>query len=260
MGAFGAGLTATLTDPTVRSAFGALIEAGEVSAKWFEGALEFVGGMAELGFPCMVSTLVEAPFDYLATSMRGMRGAMIDMYRRPQKLKAAMERLRMLQLPGAIAEAQSSGNPRVALLLFRGSDGFMSLEQFEEFYWPGAKELILALVEEGLTPCAWFEGVWDQRLDYLAQLPAGKILGFFERTNLTMAKEKLGDVLCIAGGMPITLLQAGSPDAFRQKTKENIRTLGAGGGYIMACSTAMSSVPEENLQAWVDATREFGAY
>jgi hypothetical protein len=260
IGAYGAGLTAFLDDALVEGAIEALFKAAKVSSKWFQAYALFTEKLAGLGFPSISSTAAESPFDMLARSMRGMRGIMIDMYRRPEKIHAAMEKIQMLQLPDVITMAKASGNPRVTLLLFRGSDGFMSLEQFEEFYWPGTKELILALLDEELTPCVWFEGIWDQRLEYLADLPAGKILGFFERTDLSKAKEVLQDSMCIAGGMPISLLQTGTPQKIREHTQRTIETLGMGGGYIMACSTVMDCVSAEQLQAWVDATREFGVY
>jgi len=213
-----------------------------------------------LGFPSLSGSVVESPFDMLATSLRGMRGTMIDMYRQPEKLHAAMERIHELQLPEAIAMAKNSGNPRVTMLLFRGSDGFMSLEQFEEFYWPHTREQILALINEGLTPLVWFEGIWDQRLEYLADLPAGKILGFFERTDLSKARSVLQDRMCIAGGMPISLLQTSTPDAIGEHTKKAIEKLGKEGGFVMACSTAIDRVSAEKMKAWVDATKEFGVY
>jgi hypothetical protein len=260
VGAFGAGLTALLDNPAVGSGFEALLQAGKISSKWYGAYLHFTERMMGLGFPALSATLVESPFDMLATSLRGMRGTMIDMYRQPEKLHAAMEVVQQLQLPDAIATAKESGNPRVTLLLFRGSDGFMSLEQFEEFYWPGTKELIIALINEGLTPCVWFEGIWDQRLVYIAELPAGKVLGFFERTDLSEAKEALRDKMCIAGGMPISLLQTGTAEEIREHTQRSIETLGVDGGYVMACSTAMDRVSKEQMRAWVDATREFGVY
>jgi uroporphyrinogen-III decarboxylase len=260
IGGFGAGLTALLDNPAVEASFEALIEASKVSSEWFVASSLFVEKMMGLGFPSFSGSLAEAPFDMLATSMRGMRGTMIDMYRQPEKLRAAMEKILMLQLPEVLFTAKESGNPRVTLLLFRGSDGFMSLEQFEEFYWPGTKSLILTLIDEGLTPCVWFEGVWDQRLEYLAELPEGKVLGIFERTDLSKASERLQGKMCIAGGMPITLLQTGSPEEIREHTRKTIEALGKDGGYIMACSTAMVSVPEEKLEAWVEATKEFGSY
>ena len=260
IGGFGAGLTAFLDDPAVQSAFEALFKAAKISSKWYTAYALFAEKMMGLGFPGFAGSVVESPFDMLATHLRGMRGTMIDMYRQPEKLHAAMERIQELQLPEAIAMAKNSGNPRVGMLLFRGSDGFMSIEQFEEFYWPGTKEQILALIDEDLTPCVWFEGIWDQRLEYLAELPAGKILGFFERTDLSKARDVLQDRMCIAGGMPISLLQTGTPEEIREHTRVAIETLGKEGGFVMACSTAIDRVSAEKMKAWVDATKDFGAY
>lgn len=136
----------------------------------------------------------------------------------------------------------------------------MSLEQFEEFYWPGTRELIVTLVDEGLTPLVWFEGVWDQRLKYLAKLPTGKILGRFERTDLIKAQEILKNRMCIAGGMPISTLQTGTLDEIREQTQKSIKSFGEDGAYIMACSTVIDRVSQEQMRTWVDATREFGGY
>lgn len=260
IGGFGVGLTALLDNPAVEASFEALMEASKVSSEWYMAYTHFSEKMMGLGFPSLSASLAEAPFDMLATSMRGMRGTMIDMYRQPDKLQAAMEKILMLQLPEVIFAAKESGNPRVTLLLFRGSDGFMSLEQFEEFYWPGTKALILALIDEGLTPVVFFEGVWDQRLEYLTELPTGKVLGLFERTDLKKASEILRGKMCIAGGMPITLLQTGTTDEIRDHTQRTIDELGKDGGYIMTCSTAIDSVSAENMSSWINATKEFGVY
>jgi hypothetical protein len=60
--------------------------------------------------------------------------------------------------------------------------------------------------------------------------------------------------------MPISLLQTGNAEEIRDQARRSVETLGKDGGYIMASSTAMDRVSEEQLQAWVDATREFGVY
>ena len=60
------------------------------------------------------------------------------------------------------------------MALHRGADGFMSLNQFETFYWPGLKKIILALIDAGLTPFVFFEGDFTSRLEYLTELPKGK--------------------------------------------------------------------------------------
>ena len=261
LGVYCTGLTASLISPTVQETFKALFKAGEVAKEWFEEFIHFSMKLAELGFPCIHGAFSVPPFDNLSMFLRGSRGAMIDIYRRPEKVHAALEKIQMLNLPGIIGMAKASHNPRVSVFTYRGSDGFLSREQFEEFYWPGTKELILALIDECLTPVVHFEGVWDQRLEYLAELPAGKILGIFERTDLLKAKEALRGRMCFTGGMPISLIQTGTPDEIREHTKRSIETLGKDGGYIMAASTSFTDqVSAENLHAWINATKEFGVY
>jgi uroporphyrinogen-III decarboxylase len=134
----------------------------------------------------------------------------------------------------------------------------MSMKQFEKFYWPYLKQMICDLIDAGLTPMPVFEGIYEQRLDYLRELPAGKIIGHFDRSNLQMLQNKLGDVMCVAAGMPVSLLQTGTVETVRQQTKKAIEIF-EGKGLIMASSTVLDEAKPELLQAWVDATREFGA-
>lgn len=198
------------------------------------------------------------PFDIISDFMRGMRGTMIDMFQVPEKLIAAMEKIYPLILDTAVQLAQISGNNQIFIPLHRGADGFMSLGQFEKFYWPYLKQLICDLIEAGMVPLPFFEGTYEQRLDYLAQLPAGKIIGWFDRSDLKLLQEKLGEVMCVAAGMPVSLLQTGTVESVRRQTKEAIDIFGKR-GFIMAPSSVLDEAKPELLQAWVDATREFGA-
>jgi uroporphyrinogen-III decarboxylase len=213
-----------------------------------------------MGYPAFATGIALAPYDLISDMLRGMRGTMVDMYRRPDKLLAAEEKVLPLQIGGAIGQAQMSGNPRIFIPLHRGADGFMSDEQFERFYWPTLKALILALIDAGLTPCPFFEGGYDQRLRYLKELPAGKVMGQFDRSDLAKVKAELGDTMCIAGGMPVSLLQAGTPETVRAETKRIIETIGRDGGFIMSNNTVLDEADPALVRAWVEATREYGEY
>ena len=142
--------------------------------------------------------------------MRGLRGIFLDMYRNPDKLLAAIDHVTPMMIGMAIAQCEMTGCPGVFIPLHKGSDGFLSLDQFEKFYWPSLKKMILALIDHGLTPCPFFEGIHTKRLDYYADLPKGKVLGFFDSTDIYQAKEKLGGKMCMSGFMPLSLLQTGN--------------------------------------------------
>jgi len=42
---------------------------------------------------------------------------------------------------------------------------------------------------ESSVPCLFFDGPYDSRLDYLVELPKGKILGLFDNTGIHRAKK-----------------------------------------------------------------------
>jgi uroporphyrinogen-III decarboxylase len=144
--------------------------------------------------------------------------------------------------------------------LHRGSDGFMSIEQFETFYWPQLKGLMLDMIDAGLIPAPFYEGIWDNRLHYLAELPKGKTRGSFEKTNMFKAKEIIGDRICITGGFPVSLLQTGPAEKVREHTKKMCEEVGKNGGFIMAAGSAMDYCDKELVKIWVESTKEYGKY
>ena len=149
---------------------------------------------------------------------------------------------------------------RVSFALHRGADIFLSPEQFEKFYWPNLKKLILHLIDEGLIPCIFFEGNHTSRLEYYAELPKGKTLGLFDATDIYKAKEILGNTMCISGTFPISLLQVGTPEEVKKCTREYIYVLGKDGGFIMGPRSVMDNANPELVKVWAEYTKEYGVY
>ncbi len=216
--------------------------------------------LAELGFPPFGGVGTFAPFDVVADRFRGMRGSMLDMYRQPEKLIKASEMLLPIMLNNAISMAKRTGNTKVFMPLHKGAEGFMSLKQFETFYWPTFKGLLLGLIDAGLTPCPFFEGDYTSRLEYLRELPRGKVVGHFDTSDIVKTKEILGNHMCIQGNVPPSLLQTGTPQDVRDYCKNLIDVVGKGGGFIMSPRSSIDEVKPENLKAMIDFTREYGVY
>jgi len=256
--------TTALLDPQVVTAFEALTKAAQATVTFNKQMATSTQRMTALGFPGLwfrAGALIEAPFDYMSDTLRGMRGIFLDMMRIPEKLLEAEQRVLKIQVDYAIAFSQTTGLKGAFIPLHRGSDGFMSLAQFEKFYWPQLKDMLCQLVDAGITPFVYYEGVWDQRLEYLTELPKGKTIGEFQDSAIFKVKEVVGDTMCILGGMPIPLLKNGTPEEIRKRTKEVCERVGKGGGFIMTSSVMeLEGIKPENIQAWVDATKEFGVY
>ena len=137
----------------------------------------------------------------------------------------------------------------------------MSLPQFEKFYWPTLKTMMLTLVDNNIMPFVFYEGVWDQRLKYLAELPKGKTAGWFQFSDIFKVKEVVGDTVAIQGGMRNSMLQAGTAEEVRAFTKRLCKEVGKGGGFVMSVGVGeMEGCRPDLVKVWVDATKEFGVY
>jgi hypothetical protein len=225
----------------------------------------FARHMENLGFPSqfsgggMMSGVGGAPLDAIADLLRGMRGIMLDMYRCPDKLIAASEKVLNTRIANAVpADPAWTGVPqRGGGPLHRGSDEFMSLKQFEQFYWPGLKRSTWAGIDLGYTVSHFYEGVWDKRLEYLLEFPKGKLIFSIERTDIFRAKEVLGNHCCIQGGVPPALLTAGSPEDVDEYCKKLIKVVGKGGGFILGCGSSIDCAKPANVKAMVDSVRKY---
>jgi len=248
--------------PAVRSALQALSQAAQAQLGLVQQTVASVQRMSELGFPpspFFAGAHVSAPFDFMGDTLRGLRGVFLDVRRNPEKLLAAEEKVIPIQVETAVAVCRARHVPFAFLPLHRGSDGFISLPVFERFYWPQLKRVLLALIDADITPVVLWEGAWDQRLKYLAELPKGKTVGMFHKTNIFKAKEVLGDTMCIVGGMPVSMLLETSPAEIRNYTKRLCHFIGKGGGFIMSTDVGeMEGCDPELIKVWVDATKEFG--
>jgi len=253
----------TLTNPSLRSALETLAKVADFFVERGHAMRRYAERMAVLGFPSglgRAGSFSMAPFDFIGDTMRGMRGVMLDMYRRPEKLLAAEEKARRICAESAIEICRATGSKFVFIPLHRGSDGFMSVEQFETFYWPQLKGLLMDLIEADVMPTVFYEGVWDERLRYLRELPKGKTAGHFQATNPHKIKETVGDIMPISGCFPVALVQMGTREAIRDHTKKLCEVLGKNGGFIMAANSSMDECNPELVKVWVDATKEFGVY
>jgi uroporphyrinogen-III decarboxylase len=212
----------------------------------------------EMGFPMDSDSLTQAPFDLLADFFRGSKGIMLDMFRRPELLLRACEKVLPFLFERALLPAKASGNPRVFIPLHQGMDGFLSREQYLRFYWPTLRELMVALINEGLYPCPFFEGEYTSRLDIIKDLPPGKACYKFESINMVKARKVLGDGIALRGGIPVSFLIMGTPNQVKEHVRRLIDTVAKKGAFIIDVSTILDDAKPENVKTLFDAVREFG--
>lgn len=246
--------------PPVQAALKALMDAGAEALKWVEHVARFDLTARRKGFSTLFGGTSKAPYDVLADTLRGTQGIMTDLFRRPDLVIQAMERLLPIYIEQGVAMATMSHNPLVFIPLHKGADGFLSDQQFAKFYWPTLRALLIGLINEGCIPVVFCEGSFNTRLDYLRDLPAGSSFWIFDRSDMVRIKSQLGNRICIGGNVPAGLLLTGSVDEVKACCRELIDRVGSGGGYVMSNGTAMDEVNAANLHAMIDFTREYGVY
>jgi hypothetical protein len=218
--------------------------------------------LAQLGFPPFARFAAGgvggAPFDTLTSFLRGMKGSMLDMYRRPDKLLRACEAILDRRIACAFpADRTASDYPqRVGMPLWRGDPVFMSEAQFKKFYWPGLKKSLQTHVDLGYVPVPFFEAAFGNRLECLLELPKGKILASIEAVDAVRAKEILGGHTSLLVRCPNTckLWSLGQLESF---IKDLIDKCGKNGGLIIVIKMP-DKTRIEDMQGMLQSIKEHG--
>jgi uroporphyrinogen-III decarboxylase len=247
-------------DPEVRASVQALLDGAVEGAKWWAAVSDVNTASLSAGIPSVWGGLACAPYDLIGDSLRGTKGIMMDMYRRPSKLIEAMERLVPIAIKETVAGANASGCPIVFMPLHKGTGGFMSNQQFERFYWPTLRKLLLGLIDEGLVPMGFAEGDYTDRLDIIKEMPKGSMIWYFETMDMGRAKKTLGSTACIAGNLPTSILCTGTPSRVEDYCQKLIETCAPGGGYILSGAASMDKGDPNNLRAMMTSAKKYGTY
>ena len=250
-----------LSAPPFRTALESLLKLADVMEE--ENAVNgaHVQEMASLGYPLLLGSAIFPAFDMVSDFFRGLKGGSLDIYRNPDKLQATIDMMQPACIGLAIGAAKMAGNPRVMIPMHRGADTFMSEEAFEKFYWPTFKQLIEVLVANDLVPMPLFEGGYNSRLKYLAQLPPGKVAAHFDHVDRKKFKETCGDVMCFWGNVPSSLMCTGTPQEVKDDVKRLIDLFGDTGALIIDSTQGIpDEARPENVYALREAVDEYGVF
>ena len=243
-------------------------QAGQEKKKWDKAVGDIGQELAYLGFPpdpfWKIGGGVNPPFSNFSNSFRGFRGVGIDMFRRPDKLKAALERLLEFRISQAKPAVREEGKPAIGSSSepHRVSDEFLSVPQFEEFVWPYWKRAIDTTFDLGYDIVRmFFEGRRDNQLEFFTDFPQGTFFIRIQETDMKRAKEILGERTCLVGNVPVSLLSTASPSEVEEYCKQLIKDCGKNGGFILTSSTTgYGEIPPKNVKAMIDSVEKYGRY
>ncbi len=199
--------------------------------------------------------------------LRGLEQGMMDLALNPEMVHYALGKLFDLayentrriyeQIPGKVLfsyVAEDMGSQES--LLF-------SVKQIREFLLPGMKRMIDLAHEAGVYVFHHSDGAIRPILPTMIEAgidvlnPIQWRCKGMEREGL---KRDFGDQVIFHGGMDNQYtLARGTVEEVRQEVEDNLRILGAGGGYILApCHNIQAVSPPENIVAMYETGYELG--
>ena len=251
---------AALSAPPLAQAFEAMAAAGRAVGEYVQSSVDLNMHLIHKGYPVWGSAVASSPFDDFADNIRGLINTVMDLKTDPELLAEAVDRYTQVSIPAAINLAKISHMDNVFIPLHLGIDEFMSPDDYNQYYWPPLKKLLLALTEADITPFVFCEGNYYTRLETLKDVPKGKVVYFFEKQDMAKAKNILGGTACIAGNLDTNLLTYGTKAQVEEETKRLLDICAPGGGYMMSNNISLDNCKRENLAAWYEAVEKYGKY
>lgn len=247
-----------ISTPEMREMIQKLWKAAELGRENRANAERMTAAIEAAGYPCLARGMASVPLDTYSDSYRGTMDGLADLYARPELVREWCDENLEGQKSFIRMQARFLKGRYVFMPLHKGMDGFMSPAHYKEFYWDYLREIILTIIEEGMIPYIYTEGKYDTRLEFLADVPKGKVIYHFEEVDMAEAKRILGDTACIAGGMPVQSLDRKTPGQIRDEVKRIIDICAPGGGFIFETASGMDFAKPENVEAMTETVREYG--
>jgi hypothetical protein len=248
-------------DPAFQELFKKIWQASQENAKYMQVGAECNRIARESGFPPLMGGGAMAPFDNVADMLRGTRGAAMDMYRQPEKLLETLDVIAQRTIDGLHGMMERAQSPFVFIPMHKGDDSFMSIKQFEKFYWPTFRKVLIGIINEGCVPMMVIDGSYNEtRLKIISDLPRAGAVWTMEKTDMFKAKEILGNSACIAGNVTAAMLYTKQPGEIKEYCRKLIEVCGKGGGYILSLGSGVDKCDPAKLHAIIEADHEYGYY
>ncbi len=233
-----------------------VLDPGELAAQraWQrERQAATVERFRDRGFVPVSSGGTTIPFECLCGA-RSLREFFLDLRRRPERVKAALDAMLPTLVEAGLEDARLSGLPSVWVGGWRSASGFLSPKLWDELVWPYFVRLVSELAAAGVRCVLHFDQDWTRDLARLRELPARScILNLDGMTDIRLAKELLGDRMALMGDVPASLLALGDPDGVGRYVRELVRDCGPTGLLVCAgCDIPIDAKPE-NVEALVEA-------
>ncbi|MFZ7133245.1 MAG: uroporphyrinogen decarboxylase family protein [Eubacteriales bacterium] len=214
----------------------------------------------ELGLPLMAKGSAAHPLDNFFDFIRGFKGTLADMRRRPEEVLKAIDVLTPF-FESTIPDKANEEFPYIRNTAHIPT--FLSPEMFKKFYWPYLKSAILKAHQAGTKYIIFCEGTWEQHFPLFEELPQGSVIAVLESDDVIKIKKRYGSLMTIAGGYTQGLLRYGTKQDCIDCAKRVIDACAPGGGFIFTGDKTFLTVEDiniDNYKAITEFAHEYGKY
>jgi len=246
-------------NPDVKRALHRLMDAADEAERFMTLAARWNRRIADAGFPLTHGSESSAPYDAIADYFRGATGMMKDLFRHTGLLHEVLDRMRQVLVKIAVADAKASGHPIVFIPIHWAPDAFMSQRHFETFWWPSFRRLMIDLIDHDLVPMPLWESDCSKRLEVIGDIPTGKCIYWFERTDLVQGHKILSKRAALRGNLSPSVMTTGTPTEAHAAVRRLVDQVWNDGGNLIL-DTAFcipDETPVANVRAMFDAAREY---
>jgi len=209
-------------------------------------------------YPIVTGAMSTIPFESLCGG-RSMTSFFIDLYRIPEKVKAAMDAMMPMYIGMALEGIAKSGIRSTWIGGWRSASALLPPKLWNEFVFPYFQTITAAMAAKDVISILHLDHNWTRDLGRLRELPAKKcVLNADGMTDMRKAREVLADHMAIMGDVPSVLLAAGEPDDVYKYVRDLIADIGTKGLLLCAGCDAPINAKHENMMAMYEAGREYG--
>ncbi|MDD3977370.1 MAG: uroporphyrinogen decarboxylase family protein [Methanomicrobium sp.] len=258
-----------LAEPGSPEANAAFAQYGSELAKFGAAQGDLIQSLGSVGIPTFPTAWSYAPLDVLGDFLRDIKNIVLDFYRYPDQVKKAVDAVTPLLIESAKVtgtvppEVQKALGTNVVECFFPlHLNEYLNPKLYNEFYWPSLKKVLEEVIAMGQTPYILFEGRHDAHLETLLDLPKGKIIGVFDKTDPRKVRDVLGDHVILASGPPNSLLIGGTPHKVDDFMKDMLNDCKEGGMMIYpgVDGGISGDAKPENVKAVIEAVKKYGTY
>jgi uroporphyrinogen decarboxylase len=220
----------------------------------------------EIGDRGVIMVTISSPLDYQAGYARDMQDLMMDFYEDRPFFDELFEIYRVRTLEQIKAALEGGAEFIFGDWFFNSLSAGWSPTTFSEIFVPQIREHVELIHQYD----AYYDYYDDGKLDGSMEMIASTGIDVLETCTpppvgdmeLAKAKEKIGKKTTLKGCIDLLLVvKDGTPELIENTVRETMEIAKPGGGFIIGSTDSFrEGTPRENIHAYFEACKKFGAY